>query len=187
MDNKRSINSYQKMTVIVLIVLVVVMGATYAWLTITLTSTKSNDVVVGNLSLKIDDDLKDGIHLENAIPVSDTVGLSYEPYYFSLTNNGSIESNYTIYLDDGSIDSGITRMNDEYLKYSLEKNGTGSESKFLKSIKTEQGRILDSGILKVGETNEYNFRLWIDHNVENDVMTTVFSGKIRVEAEQIKE
>lgn len=186
MDNEKDRNSYQKVTIIVLIVLILVMGGTYAWLTITLTSTKSNDVVVGNLSLKLADDLKDGIHLENAIPVSDTAGLNYDPYYFSLTNTGSIESNYVIYLDDDTISSG-TRMNDEYLKYSLEKNGSGNEAKFLKDIKTNQGRILDSGTLKVGETNEYNLRLWIDHNVENDVMTTIFSGKIRVEAEQIKE
>ena len=78
-------------------------------------------------------------------------------------------------------------MNEEYVKYSLVRNGVRSSAKFLTTTKTETGRVLDSGILDVGQTNDYDLRLWIADTTENDVMTTTFSGRIRIEAEQIKE
>ena len=67
------------------------------------------------------------------------------------------------------------------------KNGVRESAKYLTTTKTSSGRVLDSGILSVGQTNEYDLRLWIADTTQNDVMTTTFAGRIRIEAEQIKE
>ena len=187
MENKKSQGSYQKLTILLLIALILMLGGTYAWLTLSLTGTKTNNIVVGNLSLKLKDDTTNGISIDNAYPVSDNTGLTNNPYVFSLTNDGEIESTYTVYLDDEEITDGSTRMNDDYIKYSLTKNGIRENSKFLSSIKTTEGRVLDTGKLAVGQSIDYELRLWIAEEVSNDVMSTTFSGRIRIEAEQIKE
>ena len=177
---------YQKMTILLLVALILCLGGTYAWLALSLQGEKTSDVIVGNLSLKLDDD-SEGIYLDNAYPVPDDIGLSYSPYSFSLTNDGNIPSSYTIYLDDEEITDGSSRMNEEYVKYNLVRNGVRESDKYLTTKKTAGGRVLDSGILSVGQTNEYDLRLWIADTTQNDVMTTTFAGRIRIEAEQIKE
>lgn len=184
---KEQDHSYIRITVIVLILLTVALSATYAWLALTVTGTKTNSVIVGNLSLKLDDTVSDGIFLDHATPVTDTVGLTYTPYKFKITNDGNIPSDYVIYLDNSSIPDGSSRMKDEYVKYSLVKNNNIAPSKLLSTVKTETGKVLDSGRLEVGETNEYDLRLWIDEAATEDVFGTVFTGTIRVEGEQIKE
>lgn len=186
MNKEQRHKKYQKMTILLLVALILCLGGTYAWLVLSLQGEKTSDVVVGNLSLKIAED-SEGIYLDNAYPVKDEVGLSYNPYSFTLTNDGSIPSNYTIYLDDEKIADGSVRMKEEYVKYSLVKNGVRENAKFLTTTNTQNGRVLDSGTLAVGQTNEYDLRIWIADTTSNDVMTTTFSGRIRIEAEQIKE
>lgn len=186
MSKEERQKKYQKMTILLLVALILCLGGTYAWLALSLQGEKTSDVIVGNLSLKLDDD-SEGIYLDNAYPVPDDIGLSYSPYSFSLTNDGNIPSSYTIYLDDEEITDGSSRMNEEYVKYNLVRNGVRESAKYLTTTKTSGGRVLDSGILSVGQTNEYDLRLWIADTTQNDVMTTTFAGRIRIEAEQIKE
>lgn len=186
-EKKDKTSYYFKNTLAVLVILTLLLSAAYAWLMISIQGTKVNKVVVGTLSLKLKDDMTDGIHLENATPVSDTVGLNYDPYAFTLTNDGNIPSNYIIYLDNDLIEDGLTRMNDEYVKFNLVKNGTVGPNKLLSTIVQNNSKVLDTGTLEVGKTNTYYLRLWIDKDVDNSVMTTMFAGRIRVEAEQIKE
>lgn len=178
---------YLRTTIVILVILTLALASTYAWLLISLSGTKSNNVVVGTLSLKLEDDITEGIYLENATPVSDETGLRYAPYTFSLTNDGNIPSNYVIYLDNEEITEGLTRMNDEYVRYNLVKNGNAGANGLLSSTIKNGSKVLDEGTLQVGDTNTYDLRLWIDKNVDNSVMTTMFAGRIRVEAEQIKE
>ncbi len=178
---------YLRNAIALLLFLVLTLAVTYAWLTLTLKGTKTNSVIVGTLSLELDDTITDGIYLENATPVSDNTGLSYDPYKFSLTNDGNVPSNYIIYLDNEEISEDSIRMKDEYVRYSLIKNNESQPLKLLSSIVEDNSKVLDKGTLEVGKTNTYDLRLWIDKDVDNSVMTTVFSGRIRVEAEQIKE
>lgn len=178
---------YLKTTVLILIVLTLALASTYAWLLISLSGTKSNSVVIGTLSLKLDDSITDGIFLDDATPVTDATGLSYSPYKFSITNDGNIPSTYVIYLDNAEITEGLTRMNDEYVRYNLVKNGVSSDNRLLSSTVESGTKVLDRGTIEVGDTYTYDLRLWIDKDVDNSVMLTMFAGRIRVEAEQIKE
>ncbi len=188
MDKEKRSTSYLKLTILIVVLLAIVLGCSYAFLTLSLAGEKTNNIVVGNLSLKLGENTAEGIDLKNAYPVSDETGLTYQPYSFNITNTGNIDSAYTIYLDDEKLDSkDEKRMNEAYVKYSLVKNGVRNDAKKLTAIKTDLGRVLDTGILSVGQTNEYDLRLWIDISADNEVMKSVFSGRIRIEAEQIKE
>ncbi|MDO5003903.1 MAG: hypothetical protein Q4E39_06765 [bacterium] len=188
MKDEKHQRSYQKYTIAILILLVLIVGTAYAWLVLSLKGEKTNTVIVGNLSLKLENESA-GINLEDASAVSENVGMSYKPYSFELTNDGNIESTYTIYLvdDDDKIPTGTEKMKDGYVRFNLIKNGIKENSKLLTEIKSDQGRVLDSGTIQPGQTNSYDLRLWIDSNANDDYMETMFAGKIEIVAEQIKE
>ena len=145
-------------------------------------------MIVGNLSLNLDNETV-GINLEDATPVSENVGMSYKPYSFTLTNDGNIESIYTIYLidDDNEIPTGTEKINDKYIRFNLIKNGIKENSKLLTDIMSDEGRILDSGTIQPGQTNNYDLRLWIDGNADYNYKGAMFAGRIEIVAEQIKE
>ncbi len=169
---------------VLFLLLVFIIGISYAWLQITLTGDKKNTVTVGTLSLKLDDKASEGIDIDNAVPLSDETGLKTKSYKFELENNGTIVSNYTVYLDDLELEEGKVRLPDQYVKYTLIKNGKESSPALLSTTGTNPNRILDSGKLKVGEKNTYELKVWIDSNADNSIMGMTFLTKIRVEATQ---
>src|SRR5574344_1071301 len=175
---------YKKEILGIFLVTILLLGLSFAYLTLTLKGTKTNTLVVGTLSVVLDDSTSSGISLENAIPMSDTKGLTTTAYTFTVTNNGNISSDYTIYLDDTDLETGETRMSDSYVKYSLTKNGGTATTALLPTIGTNPNRVLDSGTINTSITNTYTLRVWIDSATGNDVMGKVFRGKIRVVANQ---
>ena len=192
MEEKKKTNSRKvKITVIAICaVLLLVMGATYAWLRLTLNGSKVNVLRAGGLELTLDE-TSEGITLEDVVPVTDAKGLQGKEYTFTLENRGS-DSSYTIYLDDVlDIDQNgendfeeSERMSDSDIKYSLIKNGK-TTTKVLTETGTNPNRVLDSGIIKKGTTNTYSLRLWIKEEAENDsIINKIFAAKLRVEAEQ---
>ena len=193
--NGSFVEKNKKKIVAIALALVLVLGGTYAWLTLTLKGTKKVRIEAGTLSLVLDEGK--AIAVAEAVPMTDTDGLKTDAYTFSLQNNGNVTSSYTIYLDDGAIDSGDTRFNDETLKYSLKKNAGESTTALLSTINESGERVLETGTIDAGVTNTYELRLWIkDDAVNSDVQTTtddnttvgkVFAGKLRIEASQIKE
>ena len=193
--NGSFVEKNKKKIVAIALALVLVLGGTYAWLTLTLKGTKKVRIEAGTLSLVLDEG--NAIAVAEAVPMTDTDGLKTDAYTFSLQNNGNVTSSYTIYLDDGEIDSGDTRFNDETLKYSLKKNAGESTTALLSTINESGERVLETGTIDAGVTNTYELRLWIkDDAVNSDVQTTtddnttvgkVFAGKLRIEASQIKE
>ena len=192
MEEKKKTNSRKVKIIVIAIctVLLLVMGATYAWLRLTLNGSKVNVLRAGGLELTLDE-TSEGITLEDVVPVTDAKGLQGKEYTFTLENKGS-DSSYTIYLDDVlDIDQNgendfeeSERMSDSDIKYSLIKNGK-TTTKVLTETGTNPNRVLDSGIIKKGTTNTYSLRLWIKEEAENDsIMNKIFAAKLRVEAEQ---
>ena len=179
MSNKKKSGIY-----VLFLLVILVIGVSYAWLQITLTGDKKNTITVGTLSLKLDDKASEGIDIDNAVPISDESGLKTKSYKFELENNGTIVSNYTVYLDDLELEEGKVRLPDQYVKYTLIKNGEESSPALLSTTGTNPNRILDSGKLKVGEKNTYELKIWIDSSADNSIMGMTFLTKIRVEASQ---
>ena len=90
-DNKKK----TMVAVLALCALVLVIGATYAFITIVLQGEKENVITGGSLRVVLDDTtegLGNGegdITIENAFPVSDAVGKTQTPYTFVLKNESA--------------------------------------------------------------------------------------------------
>ena len=178
----------KKITVIIisiLIVLILLLALTYAYFSTQLNGT-DNIVKVGELELVLDE-TSEGISLDNAVGISDSKGMSLEGSTFELINNGSNAVDYIIYLDDNTIGDTDTRIDDKYLKYNLNKNGTDSGATILTKTGTNPNRVIDSGTIEGKGTNKYKLNLWITDEVDGNYSGQVFSGKLRVEVSQERE
>jgi len=177
-----------KMGIIVTIsAIIMVIGLSFAWLQLTLRGNKELSMMAESLKLVLDDTMEGGIHLVNAIPVTNEEGLTQVGYTFTLENTGKIDSSYEIYLDDLDLDEGQTRMQDRFLKYQLVKDGEEISLDLLSTIGENPNRLLDKGEISSGEKFTYTLKLWIDFDATNEVMKTSFKGQLRVEAIQSKD
>ena len=134
----------------------------------------------GTLSLVLDDTTSGGIKLEKAVPISDEKGKTGTEYTFTLQNKGTKAASYTIYLDDVALEASETRMDDSKVKYQLTKNSNETVA----LLNTLSDKILDSGEIAGSTTNTYSLRVWIDSVAGNEVMGTILSKQLRVEATQ---
>ena len=166
----------------IVIILILVLAISYAYFSTQLSGTDQL-VKVGDLELVLNE-TSEGINLSNAIGLSDSDGMSLTPSTFELKNNGSKAVDYTIYLDDNTISDTDTRIDDMYLKYNLNKNGTNSGASLLTSSIYNSNRVLDSGTIEGDSTNTYSLNLWITDEVDGNYSGQVFSGKLRVEVSQ---
>jgi surface protein len=173
---------YKKELLGIVIVLILLLGLSFAWLTLTLNGTKNVVVKSGTLSVVLDDSASSGISLENAQPISDEDGLNTTAYTFTITNNGTLNSNYTIYLDDNTLETGETRIDDSAIKYNLKEDTLNVNTGLLSTTGTNPNRVLKTGIIKPGVTKTYTLRVWIADSADNTAMNKVFRGKLRVEA-----
>ena len=169
---------------VILIAVVIVVGISYAWLSITLTGQKTNVIKVGNLDLVLDESSSNGITITNGMAITDQEGLATDGSTFSLINNGDAYICYELYLDDMNLESGETRVADKFIKFSLGKGTTAGTPKVLTSIGSNPNRLLDSGTISSGETIDYNLRMWFNSEEDGNYSGQVFRGKLRVEATQ---
>ena len=114
-----------KMSIFVIVSAVVMLiGLSYAWLQLTLRGQREiNIFAAGTLQLELDDTMTNGISVENAVPITDEEGKAQTAYTFTLTNKGTVDSDYTIYLDDLDLEEGQTRMSDDFTFGSDELSG----------------------------------------------------------------
>ena len=188
------------------VLLIAVIGVTYAWLTQTIDKTKTNVIKAGTLELTYKNE-SEGIYLsgEKAQPVSDEEGKKYTPYKFTLKNTGDFKADYTIYLDDTTTykdgEEEITIEKDKFMKnafvkyrllssntYTTDTKPEGTSNietlQLLSDLEESPKRVLEEGTLASGESKDYELTLWISSEADNSVVGTVFAGKIRVEATQ---
>ena len=113
--------------------------------------------------------------------------MSLDGFNFSLVNEGNIETDYTIYLDDIALDEGETRMPDSAIRYSLTKNDVVGDADDLSNMGENPNRVVDTGSIAVDETINYTLRIWIDYDATTEEASgKTFKGKLRVVASQAK-
>ena len=169
------------------ILLLVILGVSYAWLRTTIEGEKNVQLVVGDISLVLDESTSNGIQLTNQIPVYDEEGQTYEPYKFSLVNESSIALYYTLSLID----------DEEILSNCVTTSGKKCELLDLRDVRYELkvgnrkflGSLSDSSIISYGtidsnETIDCELRIWLNINATNETMGKVYSGKLKVFATQ---
>ena len=168
---------------IVIILIVVAVGITYAWLTTTLTGEKEYVLKAGTLNLILDENSSEVINIAEAYPMSDEEGKAQEIVYrFTVENTGTVAAGYEIYLDDAEIEASDIRVDDSNIKYDLRMNEGPREGGLLSE--TDNRKIEDS-ILNVGQSRSYELRLWLKEDSTANY-NEVFSGKLRIEAIQKK-
>ena len=178
--NKKSITGYVLLAVILVIVVIGVSYAAYRFLG---KGEKTNTITLGSLELT----LREGnmINLENTYPVTDEEGLAMTGYDFTLTNTGTASVNYKIYLDNVEITSSETRLDDKYLKYSLDIDSAKGTAKYLTTLGPDGERLLDQGTLKNSEKKDYVLRIWPTVEVDGDFGGQVWKGKLRITGDQL--
>ena len=181
---KEAIKKNKKVIIIsVAIILILLLGIAYAYLRTTLEGQEEYVIRAGTLDLVLNEGNE--LTLEKVIPIDDSEGQSLNGFSFSLVNNGSIDTDYTIYLDDIPLDEGETRMPDSAIRYSLTRNEEVIGPKNLTTMGSNPNRRVDFGTISKDETINYTLRIWIDYDATTEEASgKTFKGKLRVVATQ---
>ena len=168
---------------ILVVLLIAIIGFSYAWLRTTILGEENVQIVVGDLDLILDESSTNGIQLTNVVPAYDDEGKTYEPYVFSLKNQSNIDLYYTLSLIDDldalesctTTDGGSCEMLDPRdIRYEVkmgDRTFTGSLS---------DSSIISYGTIGAGETIQGELRVWLNINATNEAMGKVFLGKLKV-------
>ena len=182
---------------IVSIVLIVVLAlaTSYALFNINITKNKIFRITMGNLELTMNDDnntLTDGkIVVNRMVPMKDTTGMEQDGYTFSLTNTGTINAQYAIYLDDvtlNNLPNGITgRLDNDLVRINLTNTTTNTSNTY--TLSEISNRIVEIGTLSAGanNTNNYILRIWMDYSADNSAQNKYFAAKLRIDSFQSNE
>ena len=133
------------------------------------------------------------INLVNTYPISDSRGNELVPYTFSIKNECSVATDYTINLETLN----TTNYNNDYLrvKFDNESEGTNNASTIYTSIEegtviltneAVEARVLGRGHLEENDEKIYSLRLWVDKSATTttpNVMGKKWNGKVVVYSE----
>ena len=168
------------LSVILLCLILIAVGMSYAFLKTSFFGNKTNVLKVGSLSLILDETSGNAITVEDGTPMYDSEGVKQDNYFtFALKNNGVIDSAYTIYLEDQPLDDGDIRVGQSYVHYNLEKDSSVLPAKAL-----EGDQAIDKGIIKKNQTINYKMRLWFSSDIPQSEDNKVFKAKLNIVGSQ---
>lgn len=189
-------NSRKKLVIISIIsiigIFILALATSYALFTINVTKNRNFKVVVGNLELSLNDTNQGNtfdngkIVVSNMVPMRDSTGMEQAGYSFTLTNTGTIDASYSIFIDDvvlaelpsgtdGRLDNSLVRVN----LTNITNNTTNTYT-----LSQINDRLLETGILNAGNSNSYVLRMWLDYTAGNDAQNKYYATKIRVDSVQ---
>ena len=195
MENKKK--KYTLMTLLVLGVILLIGGVSYAYWILTKEQTGENVVNSACLSMDIESE-SDDITLDKAYPILDSEGRKLKPYKFSVHNKCSDMATYQINLESLSKVLEANRLNPNYIKVKLNEVGQDGIEKVLGETSptdttienTYEAHKLMSGYLEANETKNFELRIWMHEKVtvENaDSMNKEFRSKVTVTSTYINE
>ncbi len=160
-------------------VTVISLGSAYAVFTSVSKSEEYNVIKVGTLNIDFGD-VTNTIDLSGKYPMTDAEGVKLTPYTFTITNTGSLETDYELYIQDDAdmIDKdkcANNQLSKDYIRFKLD---TGSPAD-LSSIASSNYRIATGSIAPEGSVT-YTLYVWIKDGVGNDVLNRHYHGKIVV-------
>ena len=181
---REAIKKNKKIIIIAIAIIVLLLiGIAFAYLTTTIFGEKEYIVRAGSLGLILEEDNE--LTLEKQIPIEDSLGMSLTGFDFRLINQGKIDTDYTIYLDDIPLEEGETRMPDSAIRYSLTRDNVVGNADDLTNMGTNPNRVVDTGTIEPNQTINYTLRIWIDYDATTEEASgKTFKGKLRVVAKQ---
>ena len=178
-------NNKKVIIISVAIIILLLIGIAFAYLVTTLHGEKEYAIRAGSLGLKLEE--SNELTLEKQIPLEDSEGQKLNGFNFSLVNEGNIDTDYTIYLDDIELSEGETRMPDSAIRYSLTKDSVVGNADDLTSMGANPNRVVDTGTISPDQTINYTLRIWIDYDATTEEASgKTFKAKLRVEVSQAK-
>ena len=171
---------------IALILLVGVVGITFAYLSTGGSQEQANTFTSGCLSISLTNE-SNSINLTSAYPISDIEGLETTSYDFTITNNCSSQAKYQINLE--SLNEVANTLNAEYLKVSLSSDSVGNViSKLSDNVKVTpaldgayQSHNLYTDSLEANGSKTYHLKLWIDYDATKEqAASKTYTSKINV-------
>ena len=174
------INSQRKKLIIAITLLIIIilgLGITYAWLIQIVNGEKIQSMRVGTFRFSLTE--VNSLTINSGEFLKDSDGLKQEGFKFTVQNVGKGYGSYSVYLDDDSISSGQTRIDDKFIRYSLGVNTdtTGTPTNLT-------SRKIYSGGLDASEKDTFTLRLWLNPEVNGDIGGQVFKAKLRIEVNQ---
>ena len=178
MKNKKNIVA---IVCILFMVVILALASSYALFTFNVTKDTDFKLAIGSLELSITDtNTEDKYILENVVPTKDEVALEQDGYNFTIKNTGTIDSYYTIYLDDILISDLGERLDNSYIKLNLLNKDTNSSNTSRLTDFSSSDRILATGYLEPDESVSYTLRMWLDYEAGNDAQNKYFATQIRL-------
>ena len=160
-----------------MIILILGLGITYAWLIQIVNGEKIHSMRVGTFRFSLTEE--NSLTINSGEFLKDSDGLKQEGFKFTVQNVGKGYGSYSVYLDDDSISSGQTRIDDKFIRYSL---GVNDDTKGTPTNLTS--RKIYSGGLDASEKDTFTLRLWLNPEVNGDIGGQVFKAKLRIEVNQ---
>lgn len=182
-------------SITVMLICSIVLGTSYSIWTTSVQQEGENVVNVGCFQITYTDtgfENAGAINLANEYPITDSVGLSKQPYKFTIKNECSVAASYNVNLEtlNGST------MNTNYLKVlfddgtpALYSSNTFEEVTPYLTADSMSAIKLVSGYLADGQSVTYSLRLWIDYSAETtstNVMGETYLGKVVVYSQATK-
>ncbi len=169
------------MSVLLLFGIALFLGTSYALFSVLVEGKQSISMTTKTLEVK----LHDGEYIREDArgTMTDKQGKKTDPYRFTITNTGTMEAYYKLYLiEEGPIGE-KEMVNTYYLKYEL-KGDDGSQ---------QEGRIGElkqfyySKEIQPGEENKvtYELRIWLDKDTPNSEQEKSYQSKVAVDANQL--
>lgn len=149
----------------IIFVAVSLSGTTYS-LFIKVDDTNQFNYKTGILDLEFQEE--NVIELPEAFPVSDTKGMSYEPYTLSIKNTGSIAYIFDLKVSDNDDNKLI---NSKYIKVQIDDN-------LPITLKNSNNTLKKNIILYPGETIKFKIKMWLDINTPNTELGKQFNATL---------
>lgn len=189
-NNSVSITKSQLLLSIIAIIigLITLIGASYAVLRVANTSERKNVLNTG--SFQVDFTTGEVITINNMGPMSTSEGMNTNSFKFTITNSGTMDANYKVYLDENLSDDTHTISNVPSTEYLMISYRTG-DSDFTEPVSIQS--LYDGNTLVLNkqlasqESITYEMKIWLDKDAGNEYQNTTYSARIAVESTQIND
>ncbi len=191
------------------LLLVAIVGISYAVFVFTSNSKKENVINTGAISMSYVEGITNVISIKNALPTIDDVGKQQQEYFdfqLSAKISGNAKINYQVIAKNitNEFENGLPKipvqrqLNANQIKIYLEKeDGSQYETvlkptifstlpNFLEEDDTNKvlytGSFYNDGIDTKQQTDKFILRMWLDSNAEIDEISRTFKVKVDVKA-----
>ena len=151
------------LSVIVIGLIALISGTSYAILSGSSQSTHEQIIRAGSVELRLTENYENIDKGMYALPDED--GLLQEEFYeFTISNIGSTSAKYDLKLLNNETEA--NKLSDEYIKVGLEVNGKEMGPMSLNKV----GNVIDSEVINKSEVIRYKLRLWLDVSKEDELV-----------------